>query len=362
MKYFFPLTLGSILLGMLLFTACDTEEDDGLEEVDFAALRQTQLTDLYDNEVLPLHEAFAVKVGELNGSITDFAASPSTSTLEAVRTQWKEVATLWKECEMYNFGEVNRTFIHFRIHRWPTNVRIIEDSLQSTGQVTDGYAESLGSSSKGIAAIEYLIFNGDASTNLTQFTGSQKRMDFLVEISSSLEESTDEYVDAWKAYGPDFSVAVQSGLTGGQNLAVNSLVSWIEVSLKSRINRLIEEGVDEAESPYANASREMLVSGFDAWKRLYSGEYGVNGTYPGLDDYLISLERGDLDTRIQEAITNCDQAFSALAGKTLTEWVNEEVEKVNQLDDALRALLVLVKADMSSAMSVTITPNASDGD
>ena len=100
-------------------------------------------------------------------------------------------------------------------------------------------------------------------------------------------------------------------------------------------------------------------------KALYTGdrqlEDGSVVTGEGLADYLVFLESADLATRIENEFDAALQAVDAVT-LPLGQAVLNEPEQVQALYDALRALIISTKVDMTNVMGVTITFNDNDGD
>ena len=120
--------------------------------------RKAMFRDITQNVILPAHEAFVSESALLVQKVHAFQAEPTVEKLEALQAQWKQVSLAWKACELFELGPVQEVFIHNLIHKWPTNPKLIEEHLASADSIDQDLIDSIGSTSKGLPAIEYLIF------------------------------------------------------------------------------------------------------------------------------------------------------------------------------------------------------------
>ncbi|MEM9919950.1 MAG: imelysin family protein [Bacteroidota bacterium] len=349
-----------LLICVLSLLGCEMSEQQLFEQ------RSLQLKNLSDFGAVPLHDAFQKACKQFSEQVNAFAEDTSQDKLNEVQQQWKVVGQLFKRCELYDFGEVNSSFIHFRIHRWPTNERRLEDSLQTTTTLTAEGVSNMGSALLGLAALEHLLFEKDPTQSLLQFQENPRRLQFLVLSTEYLSIKAGELNEIWKNYSPTFTDALQSAISGGQNQLTNSLIAYLEETMKSRLGKALGESngglVDktELEAHRSGASLDFLKSGFEEWKHCFNGDFEGNSDAYGFDDYLKAMGNQALADRIQIAIQECDQAMAELS--VLQQDLENDTEKVANLKKAFHKLSVLTKNDLAGFIGVTVTANDSDGD
>lgn len=357
MKHIFKL----FFVGVLVINSCNPDNS----ETEISEKRNQQLINMYDNGIQPLHENFEAICLDFTNEVTDFSLNLNTSNLETVRAKWKTVAETYKRCEVYNVGDVQRSFIRFRIHRWETNVVQLEDTLATNPIITTEYISNLGSAIVGIAAIEYLIFENDATTTVSIFQNDANRLAYLVESANYLHQQAQALKTEWIDYSEEFKTATESRISGGQNLMTNALVAFIEETLKLRLGKALGDDnggsltIEEFEAFYSQHSLELIKKGFEEFKHIYRGDY-INSDEFGFDDYLVFLDNETLPTTIEVAIENCENKLNDL--QNLEDDLINNTAKVTALQTALQELLVLIKADMASYIGATIVPNDTDGD
>ncbi|MEL7161482.1 MAG: hypothetical protein AAFN92_12060, partial [Bacteroidota bacterium] len=84
----------------------------------------------------------------------------------------------------------------------------------------------------------------------------------------------------------------------------------------------------------------------------------------GFDDYLTELGNTTVSPRIDAAIANIDANLMALNTNTLSlqDLLASNLPAVEQLTEDFKALLVLMRVDLSSTIGVILTVNDADGD
>lgn len=350
----------SLSISILFFASCEISEQKLFDQ------RTMQLKNVNDFGATPLHDEFEASSEQLANNVQAFSDDITLENLNTIKTQWRTTANLFKRCELYDIGEVNGSFIHFRIHRWPIDAERLEDSLQSTLPLTYEDFSGLGSSILGIAALEHLLFENDANTTLLQFQNEPKRLTYLKFTADYLKEKATELNSIWKDYSSFFITALETEIAGGQNQMTNTLAAYLDESVKARLAKPLgeESGLPPnknlLEAPISDASLNFIRSGFGEWKRCFSGEYANSTNNYGFDDYLVALDNQDLVNRINTAVQDCDNALANLT--SLNQDLETETAKVIALNDTFKALVILIKVDMGSFINAIITPNDADGD
>jgi hypothetical protein len=114
------------------------------------------------------------------------------------------------------------------------------------------------------------------------------------------------------------------------------------------------------EARYGGYSAQLALNNLLALQQLYEGE-GATSNGPGLGSYLRALGAGDLDAEIETAF---DEAASAVADldDPLAQQIETNNDPVLAAFQEMQDLVVLLKADMTSILGVTITFADNDGD
>lgn len=368
-KLFFILPL-SILASLLIFISCNT---DGITESEYQIqyTRTAQLENVYENEILVLSNEFIQQTSLLETSIQEFKTTPTLVNLTKTQASWLATLKVWKQLELYNLGAVENSFIHFEINRWPTNSETINEHINGTETINEAFIASKGSSAKGISALEYLLFSSEENQEiLNSFTTElnfERRLDYLLSLSNNLKTKANVLLSLWENDKSDFISSVENGISGSQNQLTNAMITLIEEVIISKLGNPLGNNtggiinLDDLEASRSKTSLVIIQEHLSALKKCYNGDFLENEINWGYDNYLGLIERDDLDLSIIEAFNNCQTKIDAIHNPLTLELINNP-ENAENLQDAFRDLLVLIKVDMSNAIGTTVTINDNDGD
>ncbi|TXF90228.1 imelysin family protein [Neolewinella aurantiaca] len=353
------------LFTVLLIIGCGKDES----EPDYSDPRGLQLSAVFNNGIVPAHAAFVAEATALQTAADAFAANPDTQNLAEVQLRWRSATDQWKMCEVYDFGPVSNFFLHTRIHRWPVDTEGIDDAINAGETIDEAYISSRGSSIIGLGTLEYLLFAEDESTTVQRFTNDAARRDYLQALSHYLTTVATELNNRWLEAGPAFTTNTGLSVGGGQNQFVNGLINQLDKTIRFRLRTPSGEESGEApdaslvETPFAAYSLACLRAGFAEWELAYYGGESAGNGY-GFDDYLAELGNTDVAPRIAAAIEKVAANLDALSQRntTLGELVTDDTAAISQLTADYQALLVLMRVDLSSSISVVLTVTDADGD
>ncbi|GAA3508136.1 hypothetical protein GCM10022393_18330 [Aquimarina addita] len=333
--------------------------------------RSAQLTNIYNNEISVLTKAFINETELLQQSAITFQQSTTSENLDATIALWKSSQSLWKQLELYDVGAIENTFISSEINFWPTNEIFINDNISGTATINEALITSLGASSKGISAIEYLLFSGDENTQiLNSFTTSEnaeRRKQYLTGLTQNLSAKSKELNDHWENYEEDFTSSLENGISGTQNQMINAMITLIEEIIITKLGNPLGDtngGIIEAErleGYYSEFSKEIIEQHVISLERCYLGDFSQTPFRIGFDDFLILSGREILANQISDQFAVCKEELASISG-SLEDEIIKNPDAVNDLKDTFRDLLVLVKVDMANILGSTITFNDNDGD
>lgn len=334
--------------------------------------RSQMLSDITNNVILPNHEAFVLSAENLETAVQTFAADPTEATLAAAQSAWIDANIAWMGVSLFRFGEIKDSLIHNRIDNRPPRVAFIDETINGDDTIDLTFVENIGSTSVGLGAIEYLIFDpvGGNTAVLDSFsstTGSQK-MDYLTALATYLNQQAVALNDLWLETADSFIEADMDGgdLQGSLNMLANRMLEDSENILVSRLGKPLgkrtngEIRPDLAESIYGDISLRRIEKGLITIQDTFNGGDGT-----GLDDYLDFLdanyEEGPLSAAINERFESAISSISSI-DEPLTLAVENQVDTVDASYEELRMLLVLLNVDMPAQMGLTLTFSDNDGD
>ncbi len=339
--------------------------------------RTEMLTAITNTVIMPVHEAMIPQATALVSATESFNANPTQTTLDALQAEWLQTKLVWKQCELFDLGPVMDQVIHYRIDKWETNRAFIENFIVTEANITERFIDGIGSTSKGLPAMEYLLYNagGDAVV-LDSFTNGAlptKRKAYLLALAQNLKVSAEVLLNVWAAtgehYAQDFIDGTGDGLEGSINMLSNEMVAQTEKLMRKNVGNPLGtetgQGVNPllVEAPYSMVSFELLRANIVSLQTTFNG--GTNSTDIGLDDYLDYLsaeyEGMPLSEKINSQFNLVFDKIDAI-NEPLETAVTNKTSQVQELYDTMRDLLVLIKVDMANNLAVTITFSDNDGD
>jgi hypothetical protein len=360
---------------MATIAACDSAgTSDSADESDFD--RMALLDNYGEAIILPVYETLEADVNALDASAQAFVEAPSEATLDAVRADLKAARMAWQGASLFQFGPAGSLTLRSALNTYPTDEQKIDDNVAS-GDYSLGSVDDRAAG--GFPALGYLLYGvGETDAEIIDAYASGANADghgtYLLDNVAFVQQNVEQVVTEWSPEGGDylgtFTSEANAGTDVGSSLGmvINAYVKHYERYLRDgKIG--IPAGVRSAgvprpastEAAHGGYSLDLALANLQATKRLYLGETPDGQDGLGLDDNLEALGAGDLDTEI---VTALDEAISAL--QTLSDPLSNQIESNNDpvltAFQEMQGVVVLLKADMTSVLGVTITFQDNDGD
>lgn len=338
------------------------------------------LTNLADNIIVPSYTNFKTKFDAMLAKSDAFAAKPDNASLTALRQAWVDAYTEWQKVELFDVGPAEQNTLRNFFNIYPANVTGIEEYI-SAGSGT--FDVPLSYPKQGFPALDYLI-NGLGTTDdaivarYTTAADAAKRIAYLKRLTGQMNTQFTTVYTAWTTGGYRDTFINCTALNAGCSTSklVNGYVLNYERYIRS--GKLgIPSGAmtngtvapDKVEAYYkkdlsltlAKTAHQASVDFFNG-KSVKTGQEG-----PGLKTYLNSLGAKDSSTGTS-LVDIINKQFDAVNQQlnTLKPNLGDEVKTnstavvlaYTQMQKAVRML----KVDMTTAMSITITYTDNDGD
>ncbi len=117
----------------------------------------------------------------------------------------------------------------------------------------------------------------------------------------------------------------------------------------------LDDCTDEGESLIAGTSHLWIRSNLIGFRALFTGGEGM-----GIDDLLISVDQESLANDMISALDEADAAAAAL-NIPLEQAIDEDVDGINDLFDAIKRVTTLLKRDIATVLSLQV-PQEAAGD
>ncbi|MCR9171323.1 MAG: imelysin family protein [bacterium] len=347
------LSIIGLLAVLTLGTAVSCKPDpEPTPDFDKASL----LTNIADSQIIPALDDFDTKLGTLETDYLAFQANPNATTLETVRNSWKNAYISWQKVKIYDFGPVRDYALKGATGTFPTDTTKINNNIAS-GSYTLGTAANV--DAIGLPSLDYLLYRNDA---LNTLTNNANAMQYGLDVVQKMKTEVAAVKSQWSSYRSTFIASTGTETTSSFSEFVNEFNRDYELAKNAKVGIPIgKQSLDIAlpeyiEARYSGISFDLLEASIIALKNAYTGGAGV-----GFDDYLLHLERSELNNTINANFDGILAKIDTFNG-TLEEETANNWSEMNDLYTLLQGQVVYLKTDMTSAFGVLITYQDNDGD
>lgn len=370
------------VLCMLILSCCNHKDTPDPEDEGSPSDRELMLTHYADHIVLPGYAAFKVKLDSLANKTTYFNNSPTNQTLVDLRNAWIDAYKEWQKVELFDFGPGYDYALRNYYNIYPTSEAGINSNIALIGtggtpnlEVPAAYPQ------QGFPALDYLM-NGLAATDndiLALYTtagDAASRKNYLTMLISQMKSKFNQVSAQWTGgYRATFISKTSMDISSSTSQMVNGFVLNYERYIRAG-KFGIPAGVmsttpypEKVESfYYKDLSLILAKEAHQASIDFFNGVSRITGTEgPSLKTYLNSLDAKDsmTGTSLVEAInaqfTVVETKLDAL-GSNLYQEIQTNTTAVVDTYNELQKEVRLLKVDMTSALSITITYTDNDGD
>lgn len=336
--------------------------------------RQAMLANITEEVILPVHENFVATLAELEEASRIFNNDPNLATLSDVQAAWLAASLGRMAILPFRLGPIDDSLLHNRLDNRPPRLTFIEETLIGGSEpLTGDYLDSVGSSSVGLGAVEYLLFDpaGANPAILSTFTTAPqatRRRELLVALTQNLHQKGQQLSQTWADYAQPFVEAEMDDgeLQGSMNMLVNQMIADVEEIIATRLGKPSGQRSNGAirpdlvEAVYSQASLPRIIATLEGIQTAFNGGDGL-----GFDDYLNYLEATYQDEPLSATINaQFEQSLAALRAidGPLEQAVVQDLPQVMTAMAEIETLLLLLKVDMTNQLGVTLTFNDNDGD
>ncbi len=342
------LCLSALVVASL--TACVGDDQspglsvDTAREFDYTGM----MANYADNVLLPQYRDFAGQAEQLadsDGPLADYCESIDTATetasLNAAQAAWHETMASWQQAELMRVGPLaaNGDALRNRIYAYGSTAPFSSCAVDQGVVLAQDAAFDLSSrsvNSRGLAAMEYLLFNETLThTCPAQITQTQDwnqrsererkqwRCDYALQLAGDIDAAADELLHAWE--DEDYRYHWINPANQEDNLkALSDAIFYIELEtkdLKLGVPTGIHNGCsavacsEAVESKYSETSLSHIRNNLLAFKQVFNG-----GTGLGFDDIMASEGFADIaqtfNQLVDEALTQIDNMDQSLYTET----------------------------------------------
>ena len=364
----------------LVFLGCSSGSDKpDPQPTDEGKDRSVMLKALAENVIIPSYDQFKTKFDLMSAKSKAFTAKPDSQTLTEFRSAWTDAYVAWQRVELFDFGPAEKQTIRNFFNIYPASEAGIAANITdptSSLEVPASYP------TQGFPALDYLI-NGlganDTSiiAHYTTDKDAAKKLAYITRVIARMDSLLGKVISDWKGeYLNTFISKTGLDIGSSTSLMVNGSVLHYERYIRSGKfgipSGAMASGIPAPEKVEAfykkDISKTLAQTAHKAYVDFFNGRHAATGQAgPGLKTYLDAL--GAKDSGTGKLLTESINAqFQTAAAKldVLKPNLYEEVKTNNQaMNDTyteMQKAVRMLKVDMTSAMSITITYTDNDGD
>lgn len=372
MRYLNRILFALTIPAILFLGSCGDDDGANIDNFD----RKAMLENISQNIILPAFANFETETTDLKDAITTLANDVNAANLDNAQQAWLNAALSWSYAEMFMMGPIDQMVVAYSIQNWPASPANIEEGINTTETINEAYIESIGSSKKGLPAIEYLLFdfdNGD-QVILDQLLDSENRRAYLEALAQNLNTIATNLYQGWKPDGGNyistFTSSTGKDAASSANVLANEFLMLIEDVRRSKIGVPLGKSSmgtilpEMVEARFSGESLKLMLRNLDAIEDVFLGT-GTNGDQLGYYDYLNALNAEYQGMPLADVIADQMSTFRAAINginDPLKTAVLNQTEAVEQAFTEGQKLVVLTKTDMISRLGLSVTYVDNDGD
>lgn len=318
------------------------------------------LTNYADNIIIPGYTDLQTKLDLLNTSIEAFLTAPSVSTQASLKTNFENAYVSFEKISVDNFGPASSLLLNNYSNTFPAVKEKIEAGILSG---TYNFSQPVVSDSiQGFPTLDYLLFSSDAVTKFS--TGDvTNRKKYVQDVMAKMKSLVSSTLSQWNGtYRTAFINSTKTDVGSSIGYLINQFAYEMDALKGPRIGWPYGKqsgGIvfaDKCEAYFSGFSSELAIANLTSLKNYYTG-----GSGSGIDDYLILLNKNQLNTDVLAQFDITLTKLQAIPNPLSDAFTNNKT----QIDAAyieIQKLLTLLKTDVASATSVRINYQDSDGD
>jgi uncharacterized protein len=363
------LCLYGVVLGFLFLPSCGPEEPP-IDSFEYGDLFEN----VADNMIVPRYAQFQSNLLALQARLNAFDAS-DVQTLISLQEQFKATYLSWQSVSAFEFGPAAEYSALLRINcnSFPALTDTIEENIQF-GTYNLDFPSNY--QAKGLPAFDYLLFHADQNELLLELN-DPSRIAYLQDCLADMQGRVDEVVNAWDSYRDIFVSSYGNDQSSSLSLLFNYFLYDYEQIKRNKFalpagfatsfGIPIAMDTSKVEGFYSGKSFELIHANLTALESVYLGigENGIDGIgiYEMLKAYnaISTVVDGDLSEAIADQFVLCKELVNQFANDLPYEIVNN-ISQVQETSNELQKMVPMIKNDMRSYFSVTVTLGDSDGD
>jgi predicted lipoprotein len=352
--------LWTFLTAIFLFVNACKDNDNSVAVPETGFDKTAMLTSYADNLIIPAYTGMQQQLQTLETSLNTFLTDPTSANQQALKPVFKEAYLQFQRISVFQIGPAETTLLNNFLNTFPADAATVESNITSG---TYNLEVNSAINQQGFPALDYLLFSDQALEIFNGATAANRKK-YVRDILTRMKTLVGTVLTQWNTtYRTQFVGNTKTDVGSPIGFLINQFAYEMDQLKGPRIGWPYgkQSGgvlfVDKTEAYYAGFSGALAVENLTSLKKAYTGAESGKG----LDDYLVALQKEQLNTDVLNQFNTTIDKLKAIPDPLATSFTSHK----NLVDAAYRevqTLLTLIKTDVASATGVRITYQDSDGD
>ncbi len=251
---------------------------------------------------------------------------------------------------LYNFGDISKIYVYNRFYKASIDTIQVIEAYTSNTVFSAEAVQSQNNKTKGIAAIEYLLYNVNANDSILT---SQNYRNYIQYQLKALSLEVSNIQVSWSVYQGNFESMVDEGVEGSYNVLVNRIIHVLEDLVIKKIGTpLVQVGY------YNHSQLTFIKSSIQSAYTIFKGEgtEQFNSIYNHIrkkNKKIANQLNADWEILIEYG-TNLEADYNY--------YFNSDQEKLRTYLDKIKGLIIKLKVDVPPLIGISLTFGELDGD
>ena len=357
--------------------ACSSDSEDEIDQIPQFD-RSSILKNYADNIIIPRYNDFKSELDNLKIAVDNFTQNPNTSNFDEVHINWLNTYKKWQYVEIFNIAKAEEMMYFNTINTYPVDEQRINENISS---LKLDLSNSNDWSCQGLSGVDYMLHGiGISKEEIIQhYNDDSNYGNYLKNLLTIMTSNTADIVQDWSTYKTTFIGSSGNSNTSSLNMLTNDFIYYFEKGL--RTNKIAipvgyfsggnpfpekTEAYYSSKNSFQDVSKILAKEALTASESLFLGKSSSGSVGASLKTYLDYLHSADVNKNNLSPIivTNFQKAHQALddLNENFIDQINSDKSKMLNTFDKLQALVVNMKTDMLSILSIQVDYIDADGD
>ena len=357
--------------------ACSSDSEDEIDQIPQFD-RSSILKNYADNIIIPRYNDFKSELDNLKIAVDNFTQTPNTSNFDEVHINWLNTYKKWQYIEMFNIAKAEEMMYFNTINTYPVDEQRINENISS---LKLDLSNSNDWSCQGLSGVDYMLHGIGVSKEeiIQHYKDDSNYGNYLKNLLTIMTSNTADIVQDWSTYKSTFTGSSGNSNTSSLNMLTNDFIYYFEKGL--RTNKIAipvgyfsggnpfpekTEAYYSSKNSFQDVSKILAKEALTASESLFLGKSSSGSVGASLKTYLDYLHSADVNKNNLSPIivTNFQKAHQALddLNENFIDQINSDKSKMLNTFDKLQALVVNMKTDMLSILSIQVDYIDADGD